>query len=97
MTYEEAPTVKPMDMRDVGTREQHCMELLDIWDSGLRILRERMRVPVVEREAQMIRELESAASLLKKHLVGTNGGFSEMYYMREINNVKIGEVKDGQS
>lgn len=92
MTYEEASITKPMDMRDVGTREQHCMELLDLWDSGLRILRERMRLPVVKREAQMIWELEAATGLLKKHLVGTNGGFSEMFYLREINTIKTGGI-----
>ncbi len=96
--YEEAPhIIKPLDLRDAGTREQHCMELLEIWETGLMILRARRHRLVTDRDKQMVLELEAATGLLKKHLLTTAGGFREMFYLREINSVKTGEVKDGQS
>lgn len=86
----------PLNLKDEGTREKHCMELLELWEQGLFILMNRRPGLLANREAQMIVELTHAIGLLKSHITGVNGAYNEMFYLREINKLPLKgeEIKD---
>ena len=92
---DSAPSRFTLSMDDVGTREKHCNQLLDIWNGGLYILLAKSEASRSPREIDMIAQLTYAVELLKKHLTGVNGSYNEAEYRKVIDALpKAEEIKD---
>ena len=77
----EQPSRFPsLTMEDIGTRQKHCIDLLDLWNGGLYILLAKSECNRTEREKEMTEHLTFAIELLKKHMTGTSSNYHEKFY-----------------
>jgi len=81
----QADPFKPsLNLEDVGTRELHLIQLLDVWNGGLNILLAKSEVNRTERETEMIKTLMFAIELLKKHMTSIGSDYHENFYKADI-------------
>lgn len=71
------PSKPILNLDDIGTRQQHYTQLLDIWNGGLAILMAKSATSRSPREEDMIEQLTHSIELLKKNMMGTNSGYNE--------------------
>lgn len=85
-----------LSMEDVGTRLQHCTQLLDIWNGGLNILTLKSEASRSVREQQMIEQLIHATELLKKHMTGLHSDYDESSMRKVIDSLpkNAEDIKD---
>lgn len=86
----------PQSMQDVGTRELHYNELLDLWGKASDIL---LLISPASRnllQDNALKDLETASEMLKKHMTITAGEYKESVYIKAINALpkKAEEIKD---
>ena len=88
-----------MRMEDVGTRQKHCTDLLDLWNGGLFILLAKSECNRTEREKDMIEQLTFSIELLKKHLTNIASDYHEKFYQDIIQHLpkNAEEIKDENS
>src|SRR5438045_1553766 len=96
--YDSSPELRKtliLRMDDMGTREEHCNDLLDIWSAGLGILMARSYLNRPHNELEMIKQLTYATELLKKHMTVVTGPYKEDFYRNLIDNLpKAQDIKD---
>jgi hypothetical protein len=90
------PSRPILNLDDVGTRQQHYTQLLDIWNGGLAILLSKSETSRSPREEDMIEHLTHSIELLKKNMTGTNSGYNESALKKLIDTLPkdAKEIKD---
>lgn len=75
-----------LSLNHEGTRQQHLVELLELWNDTLRVLEDRGWHPSFQfhKVDEAKAELKAAVKQLQ-FVIGVSDGYNEDFYRREIN------------
>lgn len=74
-----------LNLNDVGTREQHYIELIELFENSLELLKDQQHRFKSERLEMIADELDVTIEYLKRTVTGALEGFNVLFYRREIN------------